>query len=170
MMPTIRRRALAAACCLAAFPVLALAQAQAPARSPEQLVAAVPAEVPEVHTGGSWQDGNTQGVFRALAVLVPADNTTRVYLQWIAMKQDSPLPEIVKTVPIKEIIDKKLPNAFISMEAEKEGEVIVVISSYDPASNKDQTLAFKATKPGSYAPTAVPTGGVGSGSAAPPAK
>lgn len=148
---------------------LAQAPAAAPARTAEQIVAAIPTEVPEVHTGGSWQDGGAQGVFRTITVLSAKDNTAQVFIQWIALKANSPIPEVAKTVAIKEVADKKLPNAFVTLEADKEGEATIVVASFDPATNKDFAVAFKATKPGVYAVTALPQG-AGSGAGAPTVK
>jgi hypothetical protein len=149
------------------------ASAQAPARTAEQIAASIPTEVPEVHTGGSWQDAGAQGVFRTITVL-SAKDTAQVLIQWISLKADNPVPEIAKTISIKEVADKKLPNAFVTLEADKEGEAIIVVASFDPATNKDFAMAFKATKPGVYTATALPQhgagSGTGSGSAAPPAK
>lgn len=149
----------------------ATALAQGAAKSPEQIAASIPTEVPEVHTGGSWQDGGAQGVFRTITVLSAKDNTAHVFIQWIALKADNPVPEIAKTVVIKEVSEKKLPNAFVTLEADKEGEATIVVASFDPANNKDVAVAFKATKPGSYAATAVPeyNAGGATGSAPPPA-
>lgn len=141
--------------------------AHAQGRSPEQVAASIPTEVPEVHTGGSWQDGGAQGVFRTITVLSGKENTAHVVLQWISLKPDSPIPEVAKSVLIKEVSDKKLPNAFVTLEADKEGEATIVVASFDPATNKDVAVAFKATKPGVYAATAVPNYGADT---APPAK
>jgi hypothetical protein len=173
-----RRFKLAAALCLAgSLATLAwmeTARAQGAAKSPEQIAASIPTEVPEVHTGGSWQDGSAQGVFRTITVLASKDNTAHVFIQWISLKADSPIPEIAKTVLIKEVSDKKLPNAFVTLEADKEGEATIVVASFDPATNKDVAVAFKATKPGSYAATKIPeynpAGATGAAPAPAPAK
>ena len=150
----------------------AAAHAQAPApRSAEQIVAAIPTEVPEVHTGGSWQDGGQQGVFRTITVLSAKENIAQVFIQWIALKANNPVPEIAKTVLIKEVSEKKLPNAFVTLEADKEGEATIIVASFDPATSKDVAVAFKASKLGVYVATKLPEpGGVGSGAGAPPAK
>ena len=167
---SLRRVAIAAGTALL-LGAIAPAVAQAPAgKTPDQIAAAIPTEVPEVHTGGSWQDGGAQGVFRTITVLSAKENVAHVYIQWISLKADNPIPEIAKTVLIKEVADKKLPNAFVTLEAEKEGEATIVVASFDPATSKDYAVAFKASKPGVYGPTALPNHSVGSGSAAPPAK
>ena len=144
------------------------APAQAPARTTEQIAASIPTEVPEVHTGGSWQDGGTQGVYRTITVLAAKENTAQVFIQWISLKADNPIPEVAKMVAIKEVTDKKLPNAFVTLEADKEGEAIIVVASFDPNTNKDVAIAFKASKPGVYAATALPEH-AGSGTGAPAA-
>jgi desulfoferrodoxin (superoxide reductase-like protein) len=149
----------------------ASAQAQGAAKTPDQIAATIPTEVPEVHTGGSWQDGAAQGVFRTITVLSAKDNTAHVFIQWIALKADNPIPEIAKTVLIKEVTEKKMPNAFVTLEADKEGEATIIVASFDPATNKDVAVAFKATKPGTYAATKVPeyNAGGAAGPAPPPA-
>jgi desulfoferrodoxin (superoxide reductase-like protein) len=161
----------ALACTLALAALATTANAQGGAKSPEQIAATIPTEVPEVHTGGSWQDGAAQGVFRTITVLSAKENTAHVFIQWISLKADNPIPEIAKTVLIKEVTEKKMPNAFVTLEADKEGEATIIVASFDPATNKDVAVAFKATKPGSYAATKVPEYNAGgpAGSAAPPA-
>lgn len=169
---SLRRAALAAGTLmlLGTAPVLAQAPAASGSKTPDQIVAAIPTEVPEVHTGGSWQDGGAQGVFRTITVLSAKENMAHVFIQWISLKADNPVPEIAKTVLIKEISDKKLPNAFVTLEAEKEGEATIIVASFDPATSKDFAVAFKASKPGVYAATALPDHSTGSGTAAPQAK
>ena len=81
-----------------------------------------------------------------------------VYLQWLAFSEGSPIPAVVKTVPIKEINDQGLANASIELEGEegKDNEVTVVVSSYDLDADKDITLFVKAGQPGTYAMAAAP--------------
>lgn len=126
-------------------------------RTPEQVAQSLPVEVPEVVTGGAWTDGKSSGVYRALVVLSgQKEAVSHVFLQWIAVNPTTLAPEIAKTVAIKEVNDKKLPSAFITLQAEKEGEAVLVVSTIDPKTNKEQTVAFKATKPGVYQPTEPP--------------
>lgn len=138
---------------LASVPLL-LAQS----RTAEQIAAAVPALVTDVHSGGGWQDGAERGIYRAVVVPTPGDGSAQVFVQWIAVKQDGAEPIVFKSVAIKEIAAKKLPNAFLTLEADKEGEITIVVASFDPATSKDTILAFKATKPGNYLPTKAPEG------------
>ena len=148
---------------IASFAALALAlsgfasEALAQGRTPEQVAHALPVEVPEVVTGGAWTDGKSSGVYRALVVLSgQKEAVSHVFLQWIVVKPDTLVPEIAKTVAVKEVNDKKLPSAFITLQAEKEGEAVLVVTTIDPKTNKEQTLAFKATKPGVYQPAEPP--------------
>jgi hypothetical protein len=146
---------------LAGF-ALALAGLASPAllaqgRPPDQVAQSVPVEVPEVVTGGAWTDGKAQGVYRALVVLSgQKEAVSHVFLQWIAVRPDTLVPEIARTVAVKEVNDRKLPSAFITLQAEKEGEAVLIVTAIDPKTNAEQTLAFKATKPGVYQPTAPP--------------
>ncbi|KAB2846972.1 MAG: hypothetical protein F9K44_14370 [Hyphomicrobiaceae bacterium] len=153
MLPTFARLAV----CAVAMACCAPSNAVAQGKSPEQVAQSVPVEVPEVITGGAWTDGKGTGVYRALVVLSgDKQPVSHVFLQWIAVKPDTLIPEIARTVAIKEVNDKKLPSAFIALQAEKEGEAVLIITTIDPKTNKEQTLAFKATNPGSYQPTAPP--------------
>jgi len=47
------------------------------------------------------------------------DFGARVFLQWLALSEASPVPTVVKTVPIKEVNDQKLANASIEIEGEE---------------------------------------------------
>src|SRR5262249_47327141 len=105
---------------LAAFGALALfcPIAEAQSRSPETIVGTIPVEVPEVISGGGWQDGGMNGVYRAIVTVSGAekDLAARVFLQWIGLNANG-APHVVKTVPIKEFNDKKLPNAILDLDA-----------------------------------------------------
>jgi hypothetical protein len=128
-----------------------------------KLIDGVTPEVAEVATGGSWSAGKQGGFYRAI-VLMTGDQKTfgaHVYLQWLAFSEGSPIPTVVKTVPIKEINDQGLANASIELEGEegKDNEVTVVVSSYDLDADKDITLFVKAGQPGTYAMAAAPAKG-----------
>jgi hypothetical protein len=125
-----------------------------------KLVDGVAPEVAEVVTGGSWSVGKQGGFYRAIVVMSGDQKSfgAHVYLQWLAFSEGSPVPAVVKTVPIKEINDQALANASIELEGEegKDNEVTVVVSSYDLDADKDITLFVKAGQPGTYAMAAAP--------------
>jgi hypothetical protein len=79
-------------------------------------------------------------------------------VQWIGLKATGGTPEVVRTAAIKDVTDRNLPNAQLSIEADAENEAVIVVSSFDPQSNKPTVLAYKATAPGQVAKTAVPKG------------
>ena len=147
-------------------------------KTPDALIAQIPAEVPEVVSGGNWNDGGTAGAYRAILVISGRDKdfAARVYLQWIAFKADGGQPQIVKTVAIKEVNDLRWQNGFIALgDADTDNEMTIIVTSYDPKQDKDVSLAFKAKTPGVYAVTEPPsmpagpptgTGGGPSGAAA----
>jgi hypothetical protein len=128
-----------------------------------KLVEAVAPEVAEVATGGSWSVDKQGGFYRAIVVMTGDQKSfgAHVYLQWLAFSEGSPIPAVVKTVPIKEINDQGLANASIALEGEegKDNEVTVVVSSYDLDADKDITLFVKAGQPGNYAMVAAPAKG-----------
>jgi hypothetical protein len=72
-------------------------------------------------------------------------------------------------VPIKEVTEKRLPNAFVNFEVEKADELLIIVASYDAATSKESVMAFRAGKPGTYEVTELPQG-LGSGAPAEPAK
>jgi hypothetical protein len=130
-----------------------------------KLIDAVAPEVAEVATGGSWSADKQGGFYRAI-VLMTGDQKSfgaHIYLQWLAFTETSPIPAIIKTVPIKEINDQGLANASIALEGEegKDNEVTVVVSSYDLDEDKDISLFVKAGQPGTYAMVKAPPKGAG---------
>ena len=135
-----------------------------------KLIDAVAPEVAEVATGGSWSADKQGGFYRAI-VLMTGDQKSfgaHIYLQWLAFTETSPIPAIVKTVPIKEINDQGLANASIALEGEegKDNEVTIVVSSYDLDEDKDISLFVKAGQPGTYAMVKAPPKGAGDGAPA----
>lgn len=134
--------------------------AQGP-RSPEAVAAAVPLEVPEIISGGSWQDGQNRGIYRAVVVLTgsQADFAANVVVQWIGSKGDGSKLEIVNAVPIADFNQKRMANAFLSLESDIENEVVIAISAYDIKTQKESMFAYKATRPGVLSPTSMPVQG-----------
>jgi hypothetical protein len=120
--------------------VASLALSPARAQDAEKLTLSVPAEVTEVATAGTWSDGEASGVFRATVLTVPAGDTTQAHLvlQLMAVSTDGNTSKIHKTVAVKKIADKKLPNAFLAVEEDgTENEVTWRVTSYDSNSNAD---------------------------------
>jgi hypothetical protein len=137
---------------------LVCAGAQAQLKSPEAIAGAIPVEVPEVISGGGWQDGEMNGIYRAIVIVSGAekDLAARVYLQWIGLNANG-APHVVKTVPIKEINDKKLPNAILDLDADADNQALIIVTTFDPTTQKPTSTAFKATKPGIYQPAPLPS-------------
>lgn len=141
-----------------AIALLALALVPFTAASAQEddakIVAAVPTEVADVVTGGSWSADKQGGFYRALVVMTGTQETfsARVFLQWLALSETNPIPTVVASVPIKEVNDQKLANASIEIEGEesKDNEVTIVVSSYDFEEDKDINLFVKGTSPGKY--------------------
>jgi len=126
----------------------------AAAEDDAKLVESLSPQIADVVTGGSWSDGKQGGLYRAFVLMSGSgdDFGARVYLQWLALSDDSPIPSVVKTVAVKEVNDQNLPNASIQIDGEenKDNEVYVVVSAYDFEADKDILLFVKAGKPGTY--------------------
>ena len=119
-----------------------------------KIVAGVPTEVADIVTGGSWSADKQGGFYRAFVIMNGTQETfsARVFLQWLALSETTPVPTVVATVPIKEVNDQKLANASIEIEGEdsKDNEITIVVSSYDFEADKDINLFVKGTAPGKY--------------------
>ena len=65
--------------------------------------------------------GQARGSYRAIVVITGTEKDfgARVFLQWLALSEASPVPTGVATVPIKEVNDQKLANASIEIEAKR---------------------------------------------------
>jgi len=114
--------------------------------------AQVPADVSEVVSGGNWSEGETSGVFRAVVVTTVNGQSSqaRVIVQMLAFEKGNPLPKVTKTVPIKEVEDKKLPNAFLAMDVENDNELTLIITSYDAEKDQDTSMLVKFDGTGKY--------------------
>jgi hypothetical protein len=131
---------------------IALAHPVGAAEGPEQLVAAVPAEVSEVVSGGSWSEGSTNGVYRAMVVSTPSGSAPQanVVVQMLAVESATSVPKVVKTVMIKEVADKKLANAFLAMDAETDNEMTLIVTAYGAATDQDTSVHVKFNGSGAY--------------------
>lgn len=149
---------------LSACPLLA----QTSQRSPADVVAALPIEIPEVISGGLWRQGDRTGVYRAVVVLVPAPPGLKaeVHVQWLGLSADKAAPAVATSVAVEDFSRRRLGNAQLSLEADKDNEVIIIVTSYDEAQKKPVVLAYRATAPGEVTPAELPKEPV----AAPPAK
>ncbi len=126
---------------MAATLIVAIATlSSARAEDAAKLALQVPAEVTEVATAGTWSDGDASGVFRATVLTSPAGDGTQAHLvlQLMAVSAEGNTSKVFKTVPVRKIDDKKLPNAFLAVEEDgTENEVTWRVTSYDSNSNAD---------------------------------
>lgn len=119
-----------------------------------KLVESVPAEIAELVTGGSWVANGDGGFYRAFVVMSGEgdDFGARLYLQWLSISEESPIPKILKTLPVAEINEQGLENATIEIEGE-EGEdnrITIIVSSYDFENDKEILLLVQGEEPGKY--------------------
>jgi hypothetical protein len=113
----------------------------------------VPTDVSEVVSGGNWSEADKSGVFRAVVVTTTAvgqPSQARVIVQMLAFEKGNPLPKVAKTISIKEIEEKKLPNAFLAMDVENDNELTLIITSYDAEKDQDTSMMVKFDNAGKY--------------------
>lgn len=108
--------------------------------------------ITEVANGGSWTDGKDTGFYRAVVVNEPgaANDVAYVFMQWITYRNGTAEPRIVNETPLKEVNALNLPNAFLTLDAEKDNQAILTVSSFDPQKEGDQNFTITAALPGKY--------------------
>jgi hypothetical protein len=122
------------------------------AQDAAKAAAQVPTDVSEVVSGGNWSEGDNSGVFRAVVVTTTDGQASqaRVIVQMLAFEKGNPLPKIAKTIPVKEVEEKKLPNAFLAMDVENDNELTLIITSYDAEKDQDTSMMVKFDSAGKY--------------------
>lgn len=129
----------------------AITFSNAAAQDAERLVSSIPTEVTEVATAGTWVDGEQSGVFRATVLTVATNDTTQAHLvlQLMSVSADGNTSKVHKTVAVRQISDKKLPNAFLAVEEDStENEVTWRVTSYDSSSDSDTGTLVKVNAKG----------------------
>lgn len=125
-----------------------------PAIAQDALKAAgqVPTDVSEVVSGGNWSEGESNGVFRAIVITNTEGQASRarVIVQMLSFEKGSALPKVAKTIPVKEVEEKKLPNAFLAMDVENDNELTLIITSYDAEKDQDTSMMVKFDSAGKY--------------------
>jgi hypothetical protein len=121
------------------------------AQEVQKLALQIPPEVTEVATAGTWSEGDQSGVFRATVLTVAAKDTTEAHLvlQLMSVSSDGNSSKVYKTVVVKQISDKKLPNAFLAVEEDgTENEVTWRLTSYDASADADTGTLIKINNKG----------------------
>jgi hypothetical protein len=112
----------------------------AAAEDAAKAVLSIPAEVTEVATAGTWSDGDLSGVFRAIVLTSPSGDGTQAHLilQLMAVNTEGNKSTVHKTIAIKEIDKKELPNAFLAVEDDGVEDMVTWrVTSYNSKSNAD---------------------------------
>lgn len=123
------------------------------AASPAEIAAGVPVEIPQILTGGFWEEGDNSGIYRVIVVTAGSGENLfiEVFIQWLKIEENGPKPEIIKTIPLNEVNEKKFGNAFVFLQGGKEeDEVILVVSSYNPETDNEQQVWIEVGTPGNY--------------------
>lgn len=114
------------------------------------LASAVPAQIAEVVSGGTWSEGESSGVFRAIVVSPYAGGSANVIVQMVALDKADAAPKVVRTVLVKEVAEKQLANAFLAMDAETENEMTLIVTAYGAESEQDTSMHVKFDNSGKY--------------------
>ncbi|MEJ2124547.1 MAG: hypothetical protein P8Y67_13005 [Alphaproteobacteria bacterium] len=137
-----------------AFMVALLAGGTLPAYAEDvsAVAASLPIEVTEVVSGGNWTQGENTGVFRAITITKHGGEVTQAYVrvQMLATDKAGNVLKVAKTIPVKEVEEKKLANAFLSMDVENDNELNLIITSYDSEKDQDISLLAKFDATGKY--------------------
>ncbi len=136
--------------CLFISSLLALAPAAAFADKAESLAAAVPAEVSEIVSGGTWSDKGKSGFYRAMVITPGEGAAAAVVVQLLSLESEDATPKIAKTVPIKEIAEKGFSSAVLAMDAENENEMTLIVTAYGSSTDQDTALQVKFDGKGAY--------------------
>lgn len=123
-----------------------------------KIVETIPTEITEVVSGGSWSEGDASGEFRAITITEQVGSTTQasVIVQMLAIDKATSARKIIKTVPLKEVNDKKLESAFLTMNVESDNELKLNITSYDSEKDQDTEMTVKFASTGKYEILATP--------------
>lgn len=127
-------------------------QAISEARVPDAIILALPTEIPEISTSGNWTNKRKRGTYRAV-VIVSGDRknyTAKVYMQWIEVPEKDGAPRVAITKPITEFNTRNLPTAFIELVSEKDNEMKLLISSFNPKTDEDLEIEVTADGEGNY--------------------
>lgn len=123
----------------------ALGQPVSAAEDTEKLAAAVPPEVSEVVSGGTWSAGGTSGVYRAMVVATQGagGQQANIIVQMLSIESPNTAPKVTKSVLVKEVAEKKLANAFLAMDAETDNEMTLIVTSYGAGADQDTAMHVK---------------------------
>ena len=131
---------------LIAGPASAIAREAASA-----LAAAVPVEVAEVVSGGTWIDGQASGTFRTITIQAQGNTEiATVFLQWIGSRSPVDAIEIIASLPLREFNEQNLATASVSLENDADGAARIVIAGQDADARPAALLTIIATLPGVY--------------------
>lgn len=122
------------------------------AQNPVETAQKLPVEISEVVSGGIWANDGMEGVYRAAVILQPEGEMViaNVVVQLVAFQEAGKSPKLVKTIAINEIAEKKLSNAFLSMNSESEKGMTLIVTSYDPEKEEQSALFVQFDDMGNY--------------------
>lgn len=130
--------------------VLSLVIPAANAADAEKIAAAVPVEIAEVVNGGTWNDNNQNGFYRAIVVTPGSGAPASVIVQLLGVESENAAPKVAKTILVKEVSERAFPNVYLAMDAETENEMTLIVTAYGTETDQDTAIHFKFDVKGNY--------------------
>ena len=137
--------------CMTLFIITTTAHAvSTPARKASIETRAISTDIFELMVGGTWQHDKQSGYYRAIARAAgqSGQEYAEVWLQWIAVKDK--IAKVTKNVLIKEITEKNYPSLSLAMNIEENGQMVLLVSHYDPETDDAVIREFRTDPIGGY--------------------
>ena len=126
------------------------------AQSPQEIAAAIPTSVAEVVVGGQWGNADDGGSYRAVLIyrLIAEEPVADILVQWLAYDEGVAVPSVVHSEMIFSLKAEAATTAFVAFdfgEESAEAEATrLLIGSYDPEANADETRFVKLGAPAEF--------------------
>jgi hypothetical protein len=134
--------------CAVAFGVCLVSVSAKAAPLGAERAEAVPMDVVEVVSGGSWADGSSSGFWRTVTVMTSRPTeASEIYVQWVGSRRPTAPLEILTSSPLREFNELHLSSSSVALDSETEGQVRIVVTGED-ASKLPIAMTFIAGLPG----------------------
>lgn len=114
-------------------------------------VDALPNVITEVDTAGSWSDNGKNGVFRAVLLIVPVNDTSEAHLviQLLSTDAGGNSWSVYKSLPVQQFNDKKMPTATLYLEEyDTENEITWTVTGNDAKTGEETSSRVRVTVKG----------------------
>jgi hypothetical protein len=133
------------------------------------IAAAVPVEVSELVSGGTWSENGRSGFYRAMVITPGGGASVAVVVQRLWLESEQAVPQLAGSVPIKGMAEQSFASAVLAMDAETENEMTLIVTAFGSGTDQDTAMQFKFDGAGNYVVVPV-TAEPGDGAAGDPAE